>query len=186
MVLVICASSSATARWSSWAWKLAGRSGLRGTPTATTLTRSFLKLLTRSSSSPAARSSGFATTEPARGTPGCVIRQSSRLLMHCPDYGATSQADSFAGLEVLLGGPPPPGDAGIDGQRDVTRRPAPVVGQLAGLAVAADQQPVPTGAGGLDGTPRPGHTSGGPSVPAGRQTLPGRAGQARGDRVGAE
>src|SRR5215217_5410109 len=52
------------------------------------------------------------------------------------------QADqALAGLEALLDGPAAAGDSDQGGQGDRTWRPAMVEGQLAGLAVAAHQQP---------------------------------------------
>jgi hypothetical protein len=53
------------------------------------------------------------------------------------------QADqAFGGLEGLLDGPSASGDPDQDGQRHRPWRPAAVIGQLAGLVVAAQQQPV--------------------------------------------
>jgi hypothetical protein len=70
------------------------------------------------------------------------------------DLVLVQPGQALACLEILLSGPPPSGDPDVPGKRDVPRRPAPVPGQLAGLAVAADQQPVPWAAG-PDGDPGP-------------------------------
>jgi hypothetical protein len=51
-------------------------------------------------------------------------------------------AQAFAGLEALLHRPPGPGDPDQDRQRHRAGHPAAVEGQLPGLAVAADHQPV--------------------------------------------
>ena len=49
---------------------------------------------------------------------------------------------ALAGLEALFDSPAASGDPDQDGQRDGAGRPAAVIGQLAGLVVAAQQQPV--------------------------------------------
>src|SRR5215203_2219060 len=51
-------------------------------------------------------------------------------------------AQALAGLKTLFHRPTPPGDFDQDGQRGGTGRIAAVEGQLAGLAVAADHEPV--------------------------------------------
>ena len=52
---------------------------------------------------------------------------------------------ALASLEILLRGPADPGDLDQDGQRGVAGAVAAVERQLAGVAVAADQQPAVPG-----------------------------------------
>ncbi|GGR62242.1 hypothetical protein GCM10010251_93760 [Streptomyces aurantiogriseus] len=89
-------------------------------------------------------------------------------------------------LESLLHPPSRPGDAHQRGQRHRGRRPAAVVGQFTGGAVAADQQLVAAGSGF-------GQVDDGPfveTVPlgagSGRQLLPGPLGDLRGQGVRAQ
>src|SRR4029453_19409043 len=56
------------------------------------------------------------------------------------------------GLDAILDPPATPGHPDQGGQRDRAGRKAAVEGQLAGGAVAADQQPVPSGLVGQRGT----------------------------------
>src|SRR5215207_1550294 len=57
------------------------------------------------------------------------------------DLMGVQATKALAGLEALLDGPAPPGDSNQGGQRHRAWHEAAVEGQLAGLAVAADQQP---------------------------------------------
>src|SRR5215207_9630257 len=57
------------------------------------------------------------------------------------DLMGVQATKALAGLEALLDGPAPPGDSNQGGQRHRVGHEAAVEGQLAGLAVAADQQP---------------------------------------------
>jgi hypothetical protein len=64
----------------------------------------------------------------------------------CPgaDLVFVEAGEAFAGLEVLLDVPALPGDVYELGEGDPVGVPAAVVGDLAGVVVAADHQPVPT------------------------------------------
>src|SRR6266542_1954263 len=59
------------------------------------------------------------------------------------DLVLVQATQALAGLERLFDGPAPSGDPDQDGQRGGAGRVAAVIGQLTGLAVAADHEPVP-------------------------------------------
>src|SRR5580692_1520859 len=90
---------------------------------------------------------------------------------------------AFAGLEILLGGPADPGGLDQGGQGDTARAVAAVERQLAGVAVAADQQAAVTGLAGVGSQPGPVVVAVPLGALAGGVALPGAAGQAGGDRA---
>jgi hypothetical protein len=68
-----------------------------------------------------------------------------------PDLMLVQTCQALPGLEILLGGPPEPGDLDQGGQRDRVRAVATVEGQFPGSPTATDQQLAAAGADAGDG-----------------------------------
>ena len=99
------------------------------------------------------------------------------------DLVLVQTGEPFAGLEALLYPPPLTGDRDQRGQRHPARTVRPVVGDLTGVVVAAQQQPVPPRLGGFDPDPRPGIHPRGRGTPHRRTTAasgPDRSGRRAG------
>ena len=71
------------------------------------------------------------------------------------DLVLVQAGEAFAGLEVLLDGPPEPGDLDQRGEGNGLRGVAAVEGQFPGARVAADQQPAASRRAVADGDPGP-------------------------------
>jgi hypothetical protein len=100
------------------------------------------------------------------------------------DLVVVQAGEAFAGLEVLLGGPPEPGDFHQRGQGDGLRGVAAVERQFPVARVAADQQPAASRRAAGDGDPGPVVVT--VAFGPGQQALPGPLGQPGGEHVGAE